>query len=57
MKHLIETTVLNSLGFAEYGRLILDSATNEIVYRGGMNMKLYQMNISTMKPTINTIRN
>ena len=35
MKHLIETTNLNSLGFAEYDRLILDSTKNEIVYRGG----------------------
>ena len=34
MKHLIETTDLNSLGFAEYDRLILDSTKNEIVYRG-----------------------
>ena len=35
MKHLIETTDLSSLGFAEYDRVILDSITNEIVYRGG----------------------
>ena len=35
MKHLIETTDLSSLGNAEYDRLILDSTTNEIVYRGG----------------------
>ena len=35
MKHLIETTDLSSLGFAEYDRLILNSAKNEIVYRGG----------------------
>ena len=35
MKHLIETTDLNSLGIAEYDRIILDSTTNEIVYRGG----------------------
>ena len=35
MKHLIETTDLNSLGFVEYDRLILDSSTNEIIYRGG----------------------
>ena len=37
MKHLIETTDLNSLGNAKYDRLILDSAKNEIIYRGGMN--------------------
>ena len=35
MKHLIETTNLNSLPIAEYNRLILDSTKNEIVYRGG----------------------
>ena len=35
MKHLIETTDLNSLPIVEYDRLILDSTTNEIVYRGG----------------------
>ena len=35
MKHLIETTDLSSLGFAEYDRLILDSTKNEIVYKGG----------------------
>ena len=37
MKHLIETTGLNSLPIVEYDRLILDSAKNEIVYmrRGG----------------------
>ena len=37
MKHLIETTDLSSLPIAEYDRLILDSAKNEIVYRGGGN--------------------
>ena len=35
MKHLIETTDLSSLGTAKYDRIILDSATNEIVCRGG----------------------
>ena len=34
MKHLIETADLSSLGFAEYDRIILDSTTNEIAYRG-----------------------
>ena len=39
MKHLIETTDLSSLGIAEYDRLILDSAKNEIVCkRGGGNI-------------------
>ena len=32
MKHLIETTDLNSLGTAKYDRVILDSVTNEVVY-------------------------
>ena len=40
MKHLIETTDLSSLGFAEYDRLILDSTKNEIVYRGGVTYEL-----------------
>ena len=35
MKHLIETTDLSGLPIAEYDRLILDSSTNEIAYRGG----------------------
>ena len=35
MKHLIKTTDLNSLGFAEYDRIILDSTKNEIVCKGG----------------------
>ena len=40
MKHLIETTDLSSLGFAEYDRIILDSTTNEIVYRGGVKYEI-----------------
>ena len=40
MKHLIETTDLSSLGFAEYDRLILDSTTNEIVYSGGVKYEV-----------------
>ena len=35
MKHLIETADLSNLPIAEYDRLILDSSTNEIAYRGG----------------------
>ena len=35
MKHLIETTDLNSIPIVEYDRIILNSATNEITYRGG----------------------
>ena len=35
MKHLIETTDLNSLGNAKYDRLILDTTTNEIIYMNG----------------------
>ena len=38
MKHLIETTDLSSLPIAEYDRLILDSAKNEIIYKGGGNI-------------------
>ena len=34
MKHLIETTDLSSLGFAEYDRLILDSVTNDVIVGG-----------------------
>ncbi len=40
MKHLIETTDLNSLGIAEYDRLILNSTKNEIVYRGGITYEV-----------------
>ena len=35
MKHLIETTDLNSLPIVEYDRIVLDSTTNEIVCKGG----------------------
>ncbi len=35
MKHLIETADLSSLPIVEYDRIILDSSTNEIAYRGG----------------------
>ena len=35
MKHLIETADLSSLPITEYDRIILNSATDEIVYRGG----------------------
>ena len=38
MKHLIETEDLNSLATAPYDRIILDSSTDEIVYRGGGNI-------------------
>ena len=40
MKHLIKTTDLNSLGFAEYDRIILDSTKNEIVCKGGVTYEL-----------------
>ena len=40
MKHLIETIDLNSLPIAEYDRIILNSATNEIVYRGGITYEV-----------------
>ena len=37
MKHLIETTDLNSLPKVRYDRIILDTTTNEIIY---MNREL-----------------
>ena len=38
MKHLIETENPSGLATAPYDRIILNSATDEIVYReGGMN--------------------
>ena len=41
MKHLIETADTSGLPNTEYDRIILDSATNEIVYRGGINTNGY----------------
>ena len=35
MKHLIETEDLSSLATAPYDRIILDSATDDIIVRGG----------------------
>ena len=35
MKHLIETADSSSLATAPYDRIILDSTTDEILYRGG----------------------
>ena len=35
MKHLIETVDPSGLPITEYDRIILNSATDEIVYRGG----------------------
>ena len=35
MKHLIVTEDVNSLPKVLYDRVILDTTTNEIVYRGG----------------------
>ena len=40
MKHLIVTEDINSLGFAEYDRVILDSITNEIVYMNGVKYEI-----------------
>ena len=40
MKHLIETTDLSGLTRVDYDRIILASATNEIVYRGGVTYEL-----------------
>ena len=45
MKHLIETTGLNSLPIAEYDRLILDSTKNEIVYRGGVTYEYVDLGL------------
>ena len=46
MKHLIETTNLSSLGNAKYDRLILDSTTNEMVYRGGVIYEYVDLGLS-----------
>lgn len=40
MKHLIVTEDVNSLGFTEYDRVILDSTTNEIIYKGGVKYEV-----------------
>ena len=40
MKHLIITEDVNSLGIAEYDRIILDSITNEIVYMNGVTYEV-----------------
>ncbi len=45
MKHLIETTDLNSLGTAKYDRVILDSVTNEVVYRGGVKYEYVDLGL------------
>ena len=45
MKHLIETADLSSLGNAKYDRLILDSTTNEIVYRGGVKYEYVDLDL------------
>ena len=45
MKHLIETTNLSSLGNAKYDRLILDSTTNEIIYRGGVTYEYVDLGL------------
>ena len=46
MKHLIETTDLNSLGITRYDRLILDSSTNEIVYMNGVKYEYVDLGLS-----------
>ena len=35
MKHLIETADSSSLVTVPYDRIVLDSAKNEIIYKGG----------------------
>ena len=37
MKHLIETADSSSLAIVPYDRIVLDTTTNEIVCKGGMN--------------------
>ena len=36
MKHLIETANPSSLPIVEYDRLILNSATNDVIVKGGV---------------------
>ena len=35
MKHLIETTDLNSLATVRYDRIVLNSTTNDVIVKGG----------------------
>ena len=46
MKHLIETTDLSSLPIVEYDRIVLDSTTNEIAYRGGVTYEYVDLGLS-----------
>ena len=45
MKHLIVTEDVNSLGIAEYDRIILDSITNEIVYMNGVTYEYVDLGL------------
>ena len=46
MKHLIVTEDVNSLGIAEYDRIILDTTTNEIVYMNGITYEYVDLGLS-----------
>ena len=46
MKHLIETTNPSGLAITEYDRIILDSSTNEITYRGGVIYEYVDLGLS-----------
>ena len=45
MKHLIVTEDLSSLGIVDYDRIILDTTTNEIVYRGGVTYEYVDLGL------------
>ena len=57
MKHLIETADLSGLPITEYDRIILDSATNDIIVKGGgyvdlgLSVKWAKCNIGAEKET------
>ena len=38
MKHLIETTNPSGLATVQYDRLVLNSSTNDVIVKGGVNI-------------------
>ena len=46
MKHLIETIDSSSLPIVEYDRLILNSTTNDVLVRGGVNTEYVDLGLS-----------
>ena len=46
MKHLIETTNPSGLAITEYDRLILNSTTNDVLVRGGVNTEYVDLGLS-----------